>query len=470
MHLLPHHPCLLSSTSVSPSPIVAMEPAGCVDLTGAVSSVRLLKINGYNATSTMTKLEYIKYSWKVDGHDWEVHCYPQRHELYGLCAKLKLIFLGKAHAQPHKVTATLTCRPVDPSPTRTKLSPFDDRRSVSASFCHAQDSSPPLLLVVRRNGMNTCDYLQNDSLTIHCTISVLTLKERLSDGVVFIPAPAKEGKPLPVVPPSDLHHHLGELFLSDKGADVTFVVGGESFPAHKILLAARSPVFMAEFFGHMKESHSRRVEVEGMEADVFRGMLRFIYTDDVAAAELDVSSMAEHLLAAADRYGLERLKVICERKLAGGIGVDTAAATLALAEQHGCSVLKARCVEFIVGSPGRLDAVLSTEGYKHLAASCPLVLAELSQGCSWKKELRSILNAPRFAAPFLSASTTSFFVLCDYNGLVARSGSLVSGHRHHDGGLLGRLEVPPVTAELSRGQAKDLFVMSRSELPHMHNA
>nr|CAB3468695.1 unnamed protein product [Digitaria exilis] len=119
---------------------------------------------------------------------------------------------------------------------------------------------------------------------------------------------------------------------------------------------------MAEFFGHMKESHSRRVEVEGMEPAVFGAMLRFIYTDDVAMAELDE--------AAVSSYGLERLKVICERKLAGGIDVGTAAATLALAEQHGCSVLKARCVEFIVGSPGRLDAVLATEGYKHLAASC----------------------------------------------------------------------------------------------------
>lgn len=77
--------------------------------------------------------------------------------------------------------------------------------------------------------------------------------------------------------------------------------------------------------------------------------------------------------------------MICERKLAGGIGVDTAAATLALAEQHGCSVLKARCVEFIVGSPGRLDAVLATEGYKHLAASCPLVLAELLKAARGRK-------------------------------------------------------------------------------------
>jgi len=46
--------------------------------------------------------------------------------------------------------------------------------------------------------------------------------------------------------------------------------------------------------------------------------------------------MAQHLLVAADRYGLHRLKLICEARLCGGIDVGTAATTLALAEQHDC--------------------------------------------------------------------------------------------------------------------------------------
>jgi speckle-type POZ protein len=57
--------------------------------------------------------------------------------------------------------------------------------------------------------------------------------------------------------------------------------------------------------------------------------------------------------------------------------VGTAATTLALAEQHNCSLLKAKCLEFIVRTAGTLDAVMATEGYKHLEASCPLVLREL---------------------------------------------------------------------------------------------
>jgi hypothetical protein len=79
------------------------------------------------------------------------------------------------------------------------------------------------------------------------------------------------------------------------------------------------------------------------------------------------------LLAAADRYRVERLKLICEGKLSGGIDADTAAATLALAELHGCEQLKAKCIDFIVRSPAVLDSVLATEGYKNLEASCPSV-------------------------------------------------------------------------------------------------
>ncbi|KAM3214182.1 hypothetical protein ACQJBY_066555 [Aegilops geniculata] len=87
--------------------------------------------------------------------------------------------------------------------------------------------------------------------------------------------------------------------------------------------------------------------------------------------------MAQHLLAAADRYGLDRLKVICAGKLSGGITVNTAATTLALAEQHNCSHLRAKCAEFIVSTPAILDAVVASEGYKHLEESCPSALTSI---------------------------------------------------------------------------------------------
>ena len=52
----------------------------------------------------------------------------------------------------------------------------------------------------------------------------------------------------------------------------------------------------------MKESQHNRVEIDDMDPDVMADMLRFIYMG--RAPNLD--SMAADLLAAADKYALER--------------------------------------------------------------------------------------------------------------------------------------------------------------------
>ncbi|KAL6874008.1 hypothetical protein ACP4OV_014090 [Aristida adscensionis] len=330
-----------------------------INLTEVEQSVQLLKLNGYSMTTGMGSSDYIKLSgWNVGGHDW-------------------VIFLGEV-IPASRVGATIRCRLVHPAGDAEPSA----GKSVSKVFVRSGSSVD--LWVIRARDVPNSDYLVDDSLTMECTIAVL---KDLKDVTIAPPPPP----PLPV-PSSDMHQHFGELLLSQTGADVTFSVSGESFAAHKLVLAARSPVFMAEFFGGMEERSSKCVEIGDMDAGVFKAMLGFIYTDTVPELEEEEEpdqgavAMAQHLLAAADRYGLGRLKLICKGKLAGGVDVDTAATTLALAEQHSCSLLKAKCVEFITGSPEKLDAVLATEGYKHLVASCPVVLTELLKAAHGRKK------------------------------------------------------------------------------------
>ncbi|KAF7110898.1 hypothetical protein CFC21_110965, partial [Triticum aestivum] len=180
-----------------------------------------------------------------------------------------------------------------------------------------------------------------------------------------------------VVPPSNMHHHLGQLLLAGEAADVTFEVGEETFAAHRCILAARSPVFKAELLGPMKEKTATRVLIDDMEARVFKALLHFIYTDSLPAMdEGGAAEIAQHLLVAADRYDMERLKLICEGKLCDHICKSTVATTLALAEQHGCGALKKACFKFLM-SPGNLKVVMESDGYEHLRSSCPSVLDEL---------------------------------------------------------------------------------------------
>ena len=69
--------------------------------------------------------------------------------------------------------------------------------------------------------------------------------------------------------------------------------------------------FAAMFDHDMEEKKNSRVEVKDVEPEVMAELLRFIYTGKTAT----IDSMAAELLAAADKYALERLKVRLDSRL-----------------------------------------------------------------------------------------------------------------------------------------------------------
>ncbi|KAM0918999.1 hypothetical protein ACQ4PT_008424 [Festuca glaucescens] len=229
-----------------------MEKTTCTNLTDVVRSVQLLKVNGYSMTKTMDCEEgCIKSRWNVDGYDWEIRLYsaglPGNGGFYSSWIAVELVFLSEARAR--NVKATLGYRLVDPIPI-AKLNKFSEERRHTVTFKNPH-------LIIETSDLERWHYIKDDSFTVQCTITVL-------NEIPDLPTiSAKEVE----VPSSNLHEHLGDLLKTGTGADVTFVVSGESFAAHKAILAARSPVLMAEFFGQSKEKSSRRVEikVEGEE-------------------------------------------------------------------------------------------------------------------------------------------------------------------------------------------------------------
>ncbi|GKD74637.1 BTB/POZ/MATH-domains containing protein, partial [Tanacetum coccineum] len=74
------------------------------------------------------------------------------------------------------------------------------------------------------------------------------------------------------------------------------------------------------------------------------------------------------------RFGLDRLKRLCEANLCEELNVDAVATTLSFAHDHRCSKLKNFCMDFAVAN---LRAVIQTEGYICVEKSCPLLLLEL---------------------------------------------------------------------------------------------
>ncbi|XP_020195389.1 BTB/POZ and MATH domain-containing protein 2-like [Aegilops tauschii subsp. strangulata] len=182
-----------------------------------------------------------------------------------------------------------------------------------------------------------------------------------------------------LVPGRSLQDQLEDMRKKGEGADVTFSVCGQLFHAHRCLLAARSPVFKAELFGPMKEKATRSIKVEDIEPPIFEALLHFVYTDSLPDDEQSKdwnTAKLQHLLVAADRYGLDGLMVLCESKLCESIDVETVATTLVLAEQHHCKDLQEACVEFMAPQ-NVLQAVMATDGFKHLVASCPLLMKDI---------------------------------------------------------------------------------------------
>ncbi|XP_047078576.1 BTB/POZ and MATH domain-containing protein 1-like [Lolium rigidum] len=218
----------------------------------------------------------------------------------------------------------------------------------------------------KREDLERSKHLRNDSFTIRCDIIVV----HGCRAVAFVS-----------VPPCDLRRHLGELLETEKGADVVFEVGGETVAAHRCVLAARSSVFSAELFGPMKEGNAAGVvvHIEDMDAEVFKALLHFVYTGSLPQTQTlkeDEDVTYQHMLVAADRYGMERMKLICEEKLSEYIDVGSAATILALADQHHCEGLKKACFNFLA-APTTLRAVMATDGFQHLSRSCPSLMVEL---------------------------------------------------------------------------------------------
>ena len=130
------------------------------------------------------------------------------------------------------------------------------------------------------------------------------------------------------------------------------------------------------------------IRIDDMEAKVFKLLLTFIYSDsmpDINEEEDmeeddddvdDVEVMWQHLLVAADRYDLQRLRLMCEDKLCGYINATRVASILELAKQHHCRGLKDACLDFL-NSPANLQEVTAAGGLNDLTISCPAVLIEL---------------------------------------------------------------------------------------------
>ncbi|RYQ93869.1 hypothetical protein Ahy_B09g100095 isoform A [Arachis hypogaea] len=147
--------------------------------------------------------------------------------------------------------------------------------------------------------------------------------------------------------------YLGEKFVNNATlSDVTFLVEGKRFYAHRICLLASSDAFRAMFDGGYREKDAKDIEIPNIRWEIFELMMRFIYTGSTEIT-LDI---AQDLLRAADQYLLEGLKRLCEYTIAKDISLENVSSMYELSEAFSAISLRHSCILFILEQFDKLSA------------------------------------------------------------------------------------------------------------------
>lgn len=159
----------------------------------------------------------------------------------------------------------------------------------------------------------------------------------------------------PSSPRSSLVEAFNTLVGSDVYADVVFIVDGQTVPAHRALLAARSSYFRQLF----NDAKSEKISIDGVRHPIFLAVLKYLYT-----ARIDVDPrLALEMVVAADRFGLSDMKAHCFGKIEQNFDAANVCEILALADSHGAESLKTAALRFI---HDHYQAVTKSPAFKSL--------------------------------------------------------------------------------------------------------
>lgn len=360
-------PSLINNNSLT-------SPTSSRSVTETVNGSHKFVIQGYSLAKGMGVGKHIaSETFTIGGFQWAIYFYPDGKNPEDNSTYVS-VFIALA-SEGTDVRALFELTLVDQS--------GKGKHKVHSHFDRSLESGPYTLKYrgsmwgykrfYRRAMLETSDFLKDDCLRINCTV-----------GVVVSAVDCSRLHSIQV-PESDIGAHFGSLLDNEETSDVIFDVSGEKFHAHKLVLTARSTVFETEFF-EGKENDNDEIVVKDMDPKVFKALLHFIYRDDLIENEEYMSTspspsmlseydtLAAKLLAAADKYGLDRLRLMCESSLCKDISVNSVAKILALSERCHAMDLKAVCLKFAAEN---LVAVMRSDGFEYLKENCPLLQSEL---------------------------------------------------------------------------------------------
>lgn len=142
------------------------------------------------------------------------------------------------------------------------------------------------------------------------------------------------------MPPPEPNVYLGASYVGKKqSSDVTFLIEGKEFYAHKIALTAHSEVFKSMFQGDYREKDAASIPIPNIRWPVFKAMIECMYVGSVEVT----TDIAQELLEVADRYMVDKLKKLCEDAIAEQLSAENVSAAFDLAEAFDAQALATAC-------------------------------------------------------------------------------------------------------------------------------
>ncbi|XP_047078760.1 BTB/POZ and MATH domain-containing protein 2-like [Lolium rigidum] len=313
----------------------------------------------------------ISECFHVGGYDWAVCYYPNGVASSIPDGQFASVFLMLMSDCESKVKASFTFSLLQ-DPAASPATGDGEKNKIHVTLTHSfisKGAKSGLDKFVSKADLAALEYLKDDCLVIKCNLEVIGDRENAIGSII--------------VPPSSLNTDLLNLLETGHKADLTINIVGSfrRFKVHGCMLAARSPVFRALLCGSMMESKQSRLSIDDTDADVFELLLYYIYHDclpeSMDEATEEATNMAQHLFVAADRYGVERLKLMCQSKLSQSLDVDTVGFVLDLAERCNCCKLKAHCLSYIERNCNRWPAIEETQGFAQLKVNHPLLAQDI---------------------------------------------------------------------------------------------
>ncbi|KAE8658368.1 ARM REPEAT PROTEIN INTERACTING WITH ABF2 [Hibiscus syriacus] len=227
------------------------------------------------------------------------------------------------------------------------------QRRVALAVAHLCSPDDHRTIFIDNNGLELLLGLLGSSSAKQQLDGAVALYKLSNKAMTLSPMDAAPPSPTPQV-------YLGEQYVNNATlSDVTFLVEGRRFYAHRICLLASSDAFRAMFDGGYREKDARDIEIPNIKWEVFELMMRFIYTGSVDVT-LDI---AQDLLRAADQYLLEGLKRLCEYTIAQDILLENVSSMYELSEAFHAISLGHTCILFILE---HFDKLSARPGHLHL--------------------------------------------------------------------------------------------------------